>query len=172
MSKPITARKDAKKTALRMIPYGIYVLTVCTREEVAAATITWVTQTAFEPTLIVMGIKADSRSHALIKESGVYNLNILGKGQQKIAFSFFKPSIPGEGSLNGYRVRTAPNGCPILEDAPAWLECKLVETIEGADHTVFVGEVTGAGLNTEIPGRPDELTLQLRDLGEKIHYGG
>jgi flavin reductase (DIM6/NTAB) family NADH-FMN oxidoreductase RutF len=42
--------EDAKKTALRMIPYGIYVLTGDDGEgNVAAATVNWVTQTAFAP---------------------------------------------------------------------------------------------------------------------------
>ncbi|MCZ6720005.1 MAG: flavin reductase family protein, partial [Proteobacteria bacterium] len=52
---------DAKKIALRMIPYGIYVLTAeDSSGAIAAATVNWVTQTAFEPPLIVVGVKADS----------------------------------------------------------------------------------------------------------------
>ena len=54
--------QDAKKTALRMIPYGIYVLTADDgKGNVAAATVNWVTQTAFAPPLVVVGVKTDSR---------------------------------------------------------------------------------------------------------------
>ena len=46
--------QDAKKTALRMIPYGIYVLTADDgKGNIAAATVNWVTQTAFAPPLVV-----------------------------------------------------------------------------------------------------------------------
>src|SRR6185312_12053494 len=49
--------QDAKKTALRMIPYGIYVLTADDGQgNVAAATVNWVTQTAFDPPLVVVGV--------------------------------------------------------------------------------------------------------------------
>ena len=49
---------DAKKTALRMIPYGIYVLTAEGKDgKVAAATVNWVTQTAFAPPLVVVGVR-------------------------------------------------------------------------------------------------------------------
>ena len=49
--------QDAKKTALRMIPYGIYVLTADDgKGNVAAATVNWVTQTAFAPPLVVVGV--------------------------------------------------------------------------------------------------------------------
>ena len=45
---------DAKKTALRMIPYGIYVLTGESKDgKVAASTVNWVTQTAFAPPLVI-----------------------------------------------------------------------------------------------------------------------
>jgi hypothetical protein len=40
----------AKKTVLRMIPYGIYVLTTDDGAgNIAAATVNWVTQSAFAP---------------------------------------------------------------------------------------------------------------------------
>ena len=53
--------QDAKKTALRMIPYGIYVLTADDgKGNVAGATVNWVTQTAFNPPLVVAGVKTDS----------------------------------------------------------------------------------------------------------------
>ena len=83
--------EDAKKTALRMIPYGLYVLTAEGQNgAVAAATVNWVTQAAFAPPLVVMGVKTDSGAHAIIKETGEFALNILGKGQQGMAFNFFK----------------------------------------------------------------------------------
>jgi len=73
---------DKKKTTLRMIPYGLYVLTAASADgRVAAATVNWVTQGSFEPPLVVVGVKVDSHAHALIKETRSFALNVLGKGQ-------------------------------------------------------------------------------------------
>ena len=61
-----------KKTALRMIPYGIYVMTAKGGEGgLAAATVNWVTQTAFDPPLLAIGVKADSGCYAAVKETGL-----------------------------------------------------------------------------------------------------
>lgn len=165
--------KDAKKTALRMIPYGLYVLTGETSDgRVAATTVNWVTQTAFEPPLIVVGVKADSGAHSVIKEAGVFGLNILAKGQQSLAYTFFKPA-EREGDMIGGRVfRSGSTGAPLLEEAPAYVECRLIETIEKGDHSIFVGQVLDAGLLNSPKGRPDDMTLMLKDLGEKVFYGG
>ena len=82
---------DAKKTALRMIPYGIYVLTAEGKDgKVAASTVNWVTQTAFAPPLVVVGVKADSGAHAIIKESKVFALNMLGQRSQGPSFYLFQ----------------------------------------------------------------------------------
>ncbi len=50
---------DAKKTVLRMIPYGLYVLT-SEGDPVGTGTINWVSQMSFDPPLIAMGVKKDT----------------------------------------------------------------------------------------------------------------
>ena len=165
--------ENAKKTALRMVPYGLYVLTGETKGgQIAAATVNWVTQVSFAPPLVVVGVKADSSVHGVIKDAGAFALNMLGKGQQAAAFAFFKPTSVEGGRLNGETYRRGTTGAPILESLPAFVECTLVATVEKGDHSVFVGEVVDAGLAKELGGRPDDAVLWLKDLGEKTFYGG
>ncbi len=162
-----------KKTALRMIPYGLYVLTGETKNgRVAAATVNWVTQVSFDPPLVVVGVKADSGTHAVIKEAGSFALNVLGKDQQATAYAFFKPAEREGDTIGGEAFRTGTTGAPILESCPAYVECKLTETLERGDHSIFVGEVVDAGVAQSPAGRPDDVTLALRDLGERVFYGG
>lgn len=163
----------AKKTALRMIPYGLYVLTSANSEgAVAAATVNWVTQTAFKPPLVVVGVKADSGAHEIIKQSGHFALNVLGKDQSGLAFAFFKPAERDGNSVNGEPFHTGVTGSPLLGSAAAHIECKLTQAIENGDHSVFIGEVVGAAVKDAPAGRPDDVTLTLKDLGEKVFYGG
>lgn len=165
--------KQAKKTALRMIPYGLYVLTAEGRDgEVTAATVNWVTQTAFDPPLIVVGVKKESGTHESIKDAGHFALNVLGKSQDAAAYAFFKPAVAGEGTISGEPYRRGSTGAPVLESVPAAIECKLVDTVERADHSIFIGEVIDAHVAQEPEGRPDDGTLTLKDLGEKVFYGG
>lgn len=163
---------NAKKTALRMIPYGLYVVTAEAGDEVAAATINWVTQTSFDPPLVAAGIKADSGAHALIKKAGVFALNVLGKGQQDLAFAFFKPATKDGNTIAGQAYTPGSTGAPLLDACPAFVECKLVDTVERGDHSIFVGEVVDAGVRNAIDGRADDATLWLKELGEKMFYGG
>lgn len=163
---------DAKKTALRMIPYGLYVLTAEKDGEIAAATVNWVTQTAFEPPLVVVGVKADSGAHELVKKAGAFALNILGKAQQGPAFAFFKPVEKDGDKINGEAYAAGETGAPVLNSVPAYVECTLEQTIENGDHSIFVGKVVNAVVQKQPDGRADLATLHMADLGEKVFYGG
>src|SRR5215475_11705340 len=158
---------NAKKTALRMIPYGLYVLTAQGKDgSIAAATVNWVTQASFAPPLLVVGVKADSGAHAVIKDAGAFALNILGKGQQAAAFAFFKPAHREGDRLNGELFRSGSTKSPLLASTPAFVECKLVDTVERGDHSIFVGEVVEAGVGKAPTGRADDATLWLKELGD------
>ena len=164
---------NVKKTVLRMIPYGLYVLTAKGKDDaVAAATVNWVTQASFTPPLVVVGVKADSHPHPIIKESKAFALNVLGKDQGAMAFTFFKPATREGQKISGEPFRLGTTGAPILERAPAFVECRLIDSVERGDHSIFVGEVVEAGQAKAPEGRADDATLWLKDLGPNIFYGG
>jgi flavin reductase (DIM6/NTAB) family NADH-FMN oxidoreductase RutF len=164
---------DAKKTTLRMIPYGIYVLTADDgKGNVGAATVNWVTQTAFAPPLVAVGVKTDSGSYGIIKATGQFALNMLGKDHKGLAFTFFKPAKVEDGKLSGQAYKSGANGAPILDASIGAIECKVVQVVELGDHHVFLGEVTEAHLNQPPAGRPDHAILAMSDLGDNVFYGG
>lgn len=164
---------DAKKTVLRMIPYGIYVLTADDgKGNIAAATVNWVTQTAFAPPLVVVGVKTDSATYHTTKTAKSFVLNMLGKDQKSLAFTFFRPADVSDGKISGQAYRKGVTGAPILVDAPGAVECKVTTVIEQGDHHIIVGEVVEAHLNKPPAGRPDTAILEMKDLGDNVFYGG
>lgn len=164
---------DAKKTVLRMIPYGIYVLTADDgKGNIAAATVNWVTQSAFAPPLVVLGVKTDSGAYKTVKAAQTFALNMLGKEHKSLAFTFFRPVDVSDGKLSGQAYRKGTTGAPILVDAPGAVECRVTTIVEQGDHHIVVGEVVEAHLNRPPAGRPDAAILEMKDLGDNVFYGG
>ncbi len=164
---------DAKKTVLRMIPYGIYVMTALDgKGGVAAATVNWVTQTAFSPPLLVVGVKADSGAYAVVKAAGKFALNMLGKEGKGLAFTFFRPAELNGEKISGQAFHLGANGAPILEAAVGAVECTVKTIVEQGDHHIVVAEVTEAHLPSPLAGRPDAAILEMKDLGDAVFYGG
>ena len=155
----------AKKTTLRMIPYGLFVAGVTDGEgKVTAAAVNWLTQASFAPPLVVLGSKAGTGSTDMIEKSGVFAINVLEAGSKDLASKFFAHVEPEGNTIGGAEFELSPNGCPVLKDALGYFECKVRERVALGDHTIFVGEVVEAGLNRD--GEP----MTLAETGFK--YGG
>ena len=155
-----------KKVALRAINYGLSVLTSIDGDEVGAAGVNWLSQASFDPPLIMVAVKSDSDTHALIERSGVLAVNVLGEDQLDVGKAFFRTSTVEGDTINGYRFEGGPEtGAPVLVDLPYWFEARVTDTVARGDHTVFVAEVVGAGV------RDAAVTpLLLRSTG--MNYGG
>jgi flavin reductase (DIM6/NTAB) family NADH-FMN oxidoreductase RutF len=156
--------ENAKKKALLMIPYGLFVLGARHGDKQTVATVNWLTQASFRPPLVVVGIKADSTAHALVKESRVFTLSMLAAGQKSIGTAFFKHVEPKDGKFGNYAFEAGKNGAPIISEAPAAVECKVVGFHELGDHSVVIGEVTEGHLKREAE------PLTLKECG--FNYGG
>src|SRR5438093_11617366 len=72
---------NVKKTTLRMIPYGLYVLTAAHKDgSISAGTVNFVTQAPLKPPLRRVGIQTGSPGHALIKDTKAFTLKVPRKG--------------------------------------------------------------------------------------------
>ncbi len=156
--------EQAKKTALRMIPYGLQVLGVSDGKELDVASINWTTQVSFQPPLVVVGVKKDSKPFGILKNGRKFALSFLESGQRDLAYAFFKSVAQANGKFGDYAYETAETGCPIISDAAAWVEAEVVSIDETGDHAVVIGRVINAGLKRE--AKP----LTLAELG--VNYGG
>lgn len=157
---------EVRKQVMRRLTYGLYVMTASFDGDMAAGTITWISQASFSPPLVMVGVKAESRLHEIVERSGSFAVNMLGSSQKDVASAFFRPSQITPGHLNGYAYESGPQtGSPLLIDLPAWFEARVTDTIKRGDHTVFVAEVVHAGVRGG-----DLMPLRLADTNWS--YGG
>lgn len=157
---------EAKKTALRMVSHGLYLLSVEYEGRYNVSTISWLSQASFVPPMVMMGMKCDTLTHTMVEQSGQFAINLLAVGQTDMAQVFFKHAEHKADKLSGYGFEPGPlTGAPLLLDAPAWFECKITDIVKRGDHTVVVAEVVEAGVRD-----PDAKPMALRDT--TWHYGG
>lgn len=157
---------NLRKQVLRMIPYGIHVLTATHGGQVAAATIDWVTQASFEPPMVVCCIRRDSQIYGLVRDSGYSALHPLSEGQKPYAMKFFKNREATATHINGQPYKPGPHDVPLLEEAPAYIVLRKVDQLTQSDHAVVLSEVVDIGLRSASAPRP----LLLSDTG--WNYGG
>jgi flavin reductase (DIM6/NTAB) family NADH-FMN oxidoreductase RutF len=148
-----------------MLPHGVQIVTVRDGDEFHGYTSSWMTQASFDPPLLALGVRADSRSREMMRKGGVFCVHFLAPDQEEIAQRFFKPATRAGNKLAGLEYEIGEKtGCPVLTGLLAYAECRIVHEWGGGDHDVVVGEVLAAKVLRE--GRP----LLLADT--PWQYGG
>ena len=141
--------EPAKKKLLQMIPHALYILIAEANGKTAASTVSWVTQASFKPPLLALGVRADSQTFEILKQSKNFVLNYLGTDQKDIAQKFFKHVEPIENSIAGEPfVRSPLHKLPVFTHMAGYLECTIVDIVEHGDHAVVVAEVIEAELGS------------------------
>jgi flavin reductase (DIM6/NTAB) family NADH-FMN oxidoreductase RutF len=157
---------DITQEVLRRLTYGLYVATAVGADGPRAATISWVSQVSFRPRLVAVAMRKGTAICEAVRESRRFALHLIGAGQLDFAKAFFRVTHSGPDQIAGYRFRLSERGVPILDDAPAWLECEVVEEAgEQGDHQLYIAQIVGSGLRDACLN-----ALALRDT--PWHYGG
>jgi flavin reductase (DIM6/NTAB) family NADH-FMN oxidoreductase RutF len=101
-----------------------------------------------DPPLMMASINHKSETHAAIKGSHSFAVSVLADAQRELADCFAQPTT----AAKLQRFCDAPwhdaeTGSPIVDDAMAFFDCRLVAQHPGGDHTIFVGEIVAAGFS-------------------------
>ena len=166
---------EHKRFALRMIPYGVHIVTALdTAGNPYAATTHWVTQTSFDPPLVTVAFPAASAAYAAIRATNAFALHMLGRDDAAEALAFaVRPAVLEGDTLSGWGYKPSRvTGLPLLDDAPAVLELAVRAVLEFGDHHPVIAEVIEAHVRLPEQDRPDQMVLHLRELGERYFYGG
>jgi len=130
----------------KAITHGVYIVTTRTRERVNGMTAAWASQVSMNPLMLMVSVAPARYTHGLIKESGYFAINVLAEGEEGIAQSFGLRSGRKHDKFQNVPYFDALNGSPVLQDAMAYFECKLINDFTAGDHSLFIGQVVEAKL--------------------------
>lgn len=102
------------------------------------ATISAFCSLSLEPALIQICLSSTSRTLECILRSGVFSVSILRDSQAEAAGIFATPSAYRFSSVGWTPGR---HDIPLIDNALAWLECRVDSSVVAGDHTLVVGAV-------------------------------
>ena len=106
------------------------------KEEVSGAMLaSWVSQATFNPPGLTVAVAKERAIESLLFKGNNFVLNVLPEGKHiSLMKHFLKPFAPGEDRFEGVETEEAENGCPILKDSLAYVECQVANRMECGDH--------------------------------------
>lgn len=135
---------DSIAELCQRLTQGVYVIGVAHGEARNAFTAAWVMQVSFDPLLLALSINPEHSSYGLLKDSGVFSVNVLKQTQLDLAAHYGQPRRADK--LADADWTAGRLGVPLLGAGLAWFECEVLNAHQAGDHVLTVGKVVGGKL--------------------------
>lgn len=130
--------------ALKKFPLGVSVVTVGRGGVDNGLTVSWASPVSFEPLQFMISVDSKHYSVEFLDSNKNFVINVLKKGQEKLAAHFAKQAFEGDDKLDGMATRESETGGAILTEALCYFDCEVVNRHTHGDHNVYVGQVVAA----------------------------
>jgi len=137
--------------ALYKLGYGLYIVTSIKGERLNGQIANTVFQITSEPPTIAVSINKNNLTHEFIEQSKVFVVSILSQ-DTPLAFigQFGFKSGRDADKFSGIGYKIGETGAPIVTDNTlAYLEARVNKEVDVGTHTIFIGELVGAGVIRE-----------------------
>jgi flavin reductase (DIM6/NTAB) family NADH-FMN oxidoreductase RutF len=104
---------------------------------------------SLEPPLVLVCVDLTSDTHGDLRTAGAFAVSVLAADQERLARRF--ADTQERGKFQGVAWREEATGAPILEDAVAWVDCRVWAEYPAGDHTIFVGQVVAGDADDRPP---------------------
>jgi flavin reductase (DIM6/NTAB) family NADH-FMN oxidoreductase RutF len=96
---------------------------------------------SLDPPLVLICIERGSRVHDALLETGVFAVNFLSEEQEQLSTCFAGNSEERYNNFCGVASHTVATGAPVFDDSLGFVDCRIVATYPGGDHTIMLGQV-------------------------------
>ncbi len=140
--------RDEFRAVLGRFASGVTVVTTFCDGKPHGLTVSAFSSLSLDPPLILVCLDSKSAGHQALTRSGVFAVNFLADDQEMVS-QRFASKVPDK--FTGIAYHNGLAGAPVIEGTLASVECRLVSTYEGGDHTIFVGEIEQATVGNATP---------------------
>jgi flavin reductase (DIM6/NTAB) family NADH-FMN oxidoreductase RutF len=140
--KQIKTLDNDLERALGRLSSGLYILTAQKGDVSSAMLASWVMQASMNPLGVAIAVAKDRAIESLLHVGDRFILNVLEEDNyQSLMKHFLKRFPPGADRFADIKTYPATNGCPILADALAYMECEVTTRMECSDHWIIYSNV-------------------------------
>ncbi len=136
--------------ALGRFASGVTVITGIDADgNAAGVTVSAFSSLSLEPPLVQVCLGRTTACIGAFVEGSHFTVNILTREQKDVSDIFARRSAD---KFDGVKYRIGENGCPILPDCLAVLQCSRHAVYDGGDHVILIGRVEA--IDTVASGEP------------------
>lgn len=148
---PMTVTAQTFIQGMRQLAAGVTLVTTQHEGRRAGLTATAVCSLSAEPPQLLACINRQAETYGIVQASGAFAVNVLASHQQQLAQVFAGlTGIYGDQRFELADWSRLATGSPILSPCLAAFDCRLVEAVPAATHSIFIGQVEAVALELDL----------------------
>lgn len=138
--------------ALRSLGYGMYIVSSCKENKCNGQVANTVFQITSQPAVIGVSINKENLTHEYIESSKIFTLSVINTDADfKFIGLFGFRSGRDINKFDAVTSRKCSSGTPIvLDNTCAWMECKVINSVDCGTHTLFLGELLDCNILNDV----------------------
>lgn len=158
--------KAVWKGGTLMAPVPVMLATCGTVERPNAITVGWTGIVNSDPPMAYLSVRKSRYSHGLIVENGLFALNLTTERLAKATdYCGVRSGRDGDKlAACGLTVSKGKLGCPILDQSPLSLECRVTQRMELGSHDLFLGVIEAVHVEEALIDEGGRLQLERAGL--------
>lgn len=141
----LDGQSDRTSQAVGRVTGSLCVVTMKSSDNHYGFLTSWISQAGFAPPALTISVAKQDLEESIAHIGDAFVLNILKEGRNLRRF-FLKPPAPNENPFENIATSPAENGCLVLTDALAYLECTVQNRMDCGDHWLLYALVNSGKL--------------------------
>ncbi len=141
-----SAAGEEFRAAFRRFPAGVAVVSALAGGRPAGFTATSLVSVSLDPPLVSFCVGLQASCWPAIQAAEHFGVSMLAAHQEPVARRF---ATSGIDRFAGTGWHLDPPGVPLLDDAAAWLTCRIEHRLPVGDHTLVIGRVLRAAASAQ-----------------------
>lgn len=106
------------------------------------------TSVSLNPPLVLICVDKAAQCYSYFEESKVFAVNVLSEDQEELSRRFATKGIE---KFGGIKWHSGQIGVALLDGSIGYIECKVIHSYQGGDHTIYLGEIVNATASGDRP---------------------
>ncbi len=136
-------------------------------------TVAWTGIINSKPPMTYISVRPERYSHKLLQEKGEFVINLPSSSlARRVDLCGMKTGLKGDKfKICGFTKTKAEklSDCPVISDCPVNLECKVTEVKKLGSHDMFLAEIVGVSVDSDLVDEKGRVDLKKADLLAYLH---
>ena len=164
--------KQTWKAGTLLFPLPVVMVSLGQGEEKNIVTVAWTGITSSDPAMTYISLRPERHSYPILERTGEFVINLV---TEKLTRATDLAGVKSGRKLDKFKsfgLTPAPASkvsCPMIDESPVNIECRVTQKIPLGSHTMFLAEILAVNVASSLLDKSGRLCLERANLVTYLH---